>query len=270
MKEGILIAVILLMAVGNVQAQEGELQGKVDLTWTSKYVWRGFDVYGDKAAIHPTVDLDLFGTGLHFSTEGHRANSSGHENTERWDYTLYYLGCMFPDELYQTNYRIAYVYYNYPDMSSHTTGSIDLQEVHSVFSWPKVLGIEGLVPTYCLVKLSPANSGTIVGANSPWGGTASGWAHIFMLDYGLPVTCPVTGDTMTLNLHSEFVYNDGVSPLGTNVDHDWSNAVFGVTTNFDLGNNLTLTPGVYWQSSWDDSVNNEDECWVSMGVGYKF
>jgi hypothetical protein len=270
MKKGILIAVILLMTAGMAQAQEGELHGKVDLTWTSKYIWRGFDVYGDKAAIHPTIDLDLFGTGFHFSTEAHRANSSGHENTERWDYTLYYLGRIFEDEPYATNYRVGYVYYNYPDMSSHTTDSIDLQELHAIFSWPKILGIEGLVPTYCLVKLSPANSGTIVGANSPFGGTASGFAHIFMLDYGLPVASPITGDTMTLNLHSEFVYNDGVSPLGTNVDHDWSNAVFGVTTNFDLGNNLTLTPGVYWQSSWDDSVNNEDEYWVSLGVGYKF
>jgi len=280
MKKGILVsAVILLMAAGMAQAQEGQLQGKVDVTWTSKYVWRGFDVYDDHAAIHPTIDLDLFGTGFHFSTEAHRANSSGFENTERWDYTIYYLGRIFEDEPYATNYRIGYVYYNYPDMSSHTAGgvnlgglygSIDLQEVHAIFSWPKILGIEGLVPTYCLVKLSPVNSNTAVGANSPVGGTASGFAHIFMLDYGLPVTCPFTGDQKTLNLHSEFVFNDGVSPTGSNVDHDWSNAVFGVTTNFDLANNLTFTPGVYWQSSWDDSVNPEDEYWVSLGVTYKF
>jgi len=281
MKKGILVSVvILLMAAGMAQAQEGELQGSVGISWTSKYVWRGFDVYDDHAAIHPIIDLDLFGTGFHFSTEAHRANSSGHENTERWDYTIYYLGRIFEDEPYATNYRIGYVYYNFPDMSSHTAGgvtpggklygSIDLQEVHAIFSWPKILPVEGLVPTYCLVKMSPANSGTAVGANSPVGGTASGFAHIFMLDYGLPVTCPFTGDQKTLNLHSEFVFNDGVSPTGSNVDHDWSNAVFGITTNFDLANNLTFTPGVYWQSSWDDSVNDEDEYWVSLGVTYKF
>ena len=280
MKKGILVSVvILLMAAGMAQAQEGELQGSVGISWTSKYVWRGFDVYDDHAAIHPIIDLDLFGTGFHFSTEAHRANSSGHENTERWDYTIYYLGRIFEDEPYATNYRLGYVYYNFPDMSSHTAGgvnpgglygSIDLQEVHAIFSWPKILPVEGLVPTYCLVKLSPANSGTAVGANSPVGGTASGFAHIFMLDYGLPVTCPFTGDQKTLNLHSEFVFNDGVSPTGSNVDHDWSNAVFGITTNFDLANNLTFTPGVYWQSSWDESVNPEDEYWVSLGVTYKF
>ena len=270
MKKGILVsAVILLMAAGMAQAQEGQLQGKVDVTWTSKYVWRGFDVYDDHAAIHPTIDLDLFGTGFHFSTEAHRANSSGFENTERWDYTIYYLGRIFEDEPYATNYRLGYVYYNYPDRTSHTTDSIDLQELHAIFSWPKILGIESLVPTYCLVRLSSANSDTPVGGGAP-DGTAVGFAHIFMLDYGLPMTCPFTGDLRTLNLHSEFIFNDGVSPVGTNVDHDWSNAVFGVTTNFDLGNNLTLTPGVYWQSSWDDSVNTEDEYWVSLGVTYKF
>jgi hypothetical protein len=270
MKKGIFLgAVVLLMAVGMAQSQEGELHGKIDLTWTSKYIWRGFDVYGDKAAIHPTIDLDLFGTGLHFSTEAHRANSSGHELTERWDYTIYYLGQILEGELYQTNYRVGYVYYNYPDMSSHTTGSIDLQELHAIFSWPNILPVEGLMPSYCLVRLMPANSGTLVGGGAP-DGTASGFAHIFMLDYGFPMPCPFTGDTRTLNLHSEFIYNDGVSPRGGNVDHDWSNAVFGVTTTFDLGNSLYLTPGVYYQSSWDDSVNNEDECWVSLGMAYKF
>jgi len=277
MKQGIVIAVILLMAAGMAQAQEAELHGKLDLTWSSKYIWRGFDVFDDHAAIHPTIDLDLFGTGFHFSTEAHRANSSGFENTERWDYTLYYLGCMFPDEIYQTNYRLAYVYYNYPDLSSHTAGtsllngSIDLQEVHGVFSWPKILGVEGLVPTYILVKLMPANSDSAVGTNAPGGQTSSGFAHIFMLDYGLPITCPFSGDQRMLNLHSEYIFNDGVSPNGaSDVDHDWSNAVFGITTNFDLGNNLSLTPGVYYQSSWDDSVNPEDEYWVSLGATYKF
>jgi hypothetical protein len=271
MKNVILASVVVLLAASSMaQAQESELKGSVDLTFTSKYIWRGFDVYDDHAAIHPTIDLDLFGTGFGVSVQGHRANSSGFEMTERWDYTIYYQNRLFVDELYTTNYRLGYVYYNYPDMSSHSTRSIDLQEMHAVLSWPKILQVEGLVPTYCLVKLWPSNSGTIVGDASPVGGTASGFAHIFMLDYGLPITCPITGEERTLNFHSEFVYNDGVGPTGGNVDQDWSNAVLGVSTVFDLGNGLSFTPGMYYQSSWDDSVNDENEFWVSLSMTYKF
>ena len=92
-----------------------------------------------------------------------------------------------------------------------------------------------------------------------------------MLDYALPITCPITGESRNLNLHSEFIYNDGVSPNGaTDVDQDWSNAVFGVSTTFDLSNSLSFAPGVYYQSSWDDSVNTEDEYWTTLNLTYKF
>lgn len=271
MKKGFFVSMgVLLAAVSIVSAQEGGLHGWINVEYGSKYIWRGFDVYDDHAAIHPSVNVDLFGTGFGINVVAHRANSDGFELNERWDYTCYYQNRLFSDEPYATNYRVGYVYYNYPDRTSHTTQSIDLQEVHAIFSWPNILPVKGLVPTYVLVKLWPANSGTMVGAASPVGGTASGWAHIFMLDYGLHITCPITGGDRVLNLHSEFVYNDGVSPIGTNVDQDWSNAVFGISTEIDLGHNLSFTPGVHYQSSWDDSVNTEDEYWVTLAAMYKF
>ncbi|MCK4795498.1 MAG: hypothetical protein KAV87_67835 [Desulfobacteraceae bacterium] len=273
MKKGVLLgAVILLAALSVVQAQESELHGVIDATYTSKYIWRGFDIYDDHSAIHPLVDLDLFGTGFGVSVLGHRANAGSYELSERWDYTLYYQNQMFAGECYATNYRLGYVYYNYPDRSSHDlTDSIDLQELHGIFSFPELLPIKGLVPTYVLVKLWPSNSGSIVGTHSPGGGTASGFVHIFMLDYGVGINCPFTGEPRTLNLHAEAIYNDGVSPNGaTDVDHDWSNAFFGVSTVFDLSDTLTLTPAVYYQSSWDDSVNTEDEVWAGLSMTYKF
>ena len=272
MKRVSLVTVAVLLSAAVVRAETAELHGSVGAEFSSKYIWRGFDVFDDHAAIHPSVDLDFFGTGFGFNAIGHRANSSGFELNERWDYILYYQNRMFDGGPYTTNYRLGYMYYNYPDRSSHdVSDSLDLQEFHTIFSWPDLIPIKGLVPTYCLVKLWPSNSNSLVGARSPGGGTASGFAHIFMLDYGLPITCPITGANRILNLHSEFVYNDGVSPNGaTDVDHDWSNGVFGISTTADLGNNLFLTPGVYYQSSWDDSVNPEDEYWTAVSLKYKF
>ena len=277
-KKGILlVTVMLLSAWGIVQAQEGELHGVIDVTYLSKYVWRGFDIYGDKSAIQPSVDLDLYGTGFGVSVMGHRANSSEYENGERWDYSLYYHNSLFDDEVYATNYRLSWVYYNYPDQPRKGTMAAPnaaLQEINAVLSWPKILPIKGLVPSYVLVKLWPSKSGSFSGAKSPMGGTASGWAHIFMLDYALPVQTEsfLPGTTeQVLNLHTELIYNDGVGPAGQNVDHDWSNMVFGVSTDFDLGNDLTFTPGLYHQVTLDDSVNDDkDETWVSLSMKYKF
>ena len=265
-KEAILLTTVVLLSVtGIAQAQMGELHGAVDFTFQSKYIWRGFDPYGDKSAIQPSIDLDLFGTGFGFNVMAHRANSSGYENGERWDYNIYYGNKLCEDEVYATNWRLGYVYYNYPDMTSHTEASTDLQELHLISSWPNLLPVEGLVPTYVLVKLWPSNGGSL-------NGKASGWAHIFMLDYGVPIPgiLPDT-DEQILRFHTELVFNDGVDPRGIGVDHDWSNMVFGVATDFDLGNNITFTPGVYYQVTMDNSVNpDDDETWVSLSLKYNF
>ncbi len=266
MKKRILVAAVALLVMGGwAQAQDTDLHGYVDLTWTGKYVWRGFDIYGDKSAIHPSVDLNLFGTGLGVNVTGHRANASGFEEGERWDYNLYYLNSLLEGNV---QYRLGYVYYNYPDLSSSTA---DLQEVHAILSLPKLCPA-GVVPSYVLVKLWPSESGSMVGARSPSGGTASGFAHIFMLDYAWTVggILPNTPEQV-LNLHAEAVWNDGVGPNGANVDHDWSNAVFGISTNLDLAQNVVLTPGIYHQVTMDKSVNpDKDETWVSMGLKYQF
>jgi hypothetical protein len=286
MKKTMLLSTVILLAfITSGYAQDSEMQVTFDLTYSTKYVWRGFNVFGAKTAIHPTLDLFCPSSGMGLSVEGHRANSSGYEIGERWDYSLYYLGKMFEGETFEMMYRLAYVYYNFPQQSAHSKGdnpidspatfslacgTFDLQEGHVAMSFPKLLGVENLVPTYVLVKLWPSNSGTVVGAKSASGGTASGFAHIFMLDYKLPIVCPITGVDRKLNLHSEFVFNDGVAPTGANADHDWSNAVFGVSTDYELEDNITITPGFYYQSSWDDSVNSSDEYWSSLSLTGKF
>ena len=265
-KECVLLTIVVLLSVAGFAQAQDELHGTIDLTFQSKYIWRGFDVYGDKSAIQPSINLDLFGSGFGINIAGHRANSSGYENSERWDYMVYYGNKLFEDEVYATNWRMAYVQYNYPDSSSHNSNSTDLSELHWILSWPNLMPVDGLVPSYVLVKLWPYNSGTL-------GDNASGWAHIFMLDYGFAVPGILPDTEQVLRLHSELVYNDGVHPLGDyapNVDSDWSNIVFGIETDFDLGNNMCFTPGLYQQVSMDDSVNDEDETWVNLSLKYKF
>jgi len=291
MKKGILsVAVILLTMAGIVQAAgdagptggpaiaANDLHGAVNLTYTSRYIWRGFTVFGKQSAIHPSIDLNLYNTGFGINVAGHIANSSGFVNGERWDYNIYYANRLWESEWYATDYRLDWVYYNFPKLSSHTRASIDLQELNAVLSWPNIIGVKGLVPSYVLVKLWPSNSGSPVAGRvdlstgQPSSGTASGFAHIFMLDYGwvIPAILPNTAEQV-LNLHGEVIYNDGVGPGGQNVDHDWSNAVFGISTDFPICKDLVFTPGIYHQVTMDTSVNTEKSItWASAGLTYKF
>ncbi|MHC4703086.1 MAG: hypothetical protein ACYTFQ_21175, partial [Planctomycetota bacterium] len=99
-------------------------------------------------------------------------------------------------------------------------------------------------------------------------GTSSGFAHIFMLDYGIPLE-GLTPDTpqQVIRLHSEVVYNDGVDPRGIGVDHDWTHAVFSIATDFELAKGLALTPSVNYQVTMDDSINDDqDETWFTLGL----
>ena len=239
------------------QTSEPIIKGTLDFTYVTKYVWRGFNVYGNQSAIAPSIDLLNPQTNIGFNLTVHRANSNGFENFERWDYNAYYLAKLFADNPAEMDFRFDYVYYNYPQESQSL---YDLQELNMVVSLPKAIPVEGFVPSYVLVKLWPSSSGSLVGGKSGTGGTASGFAHIFMLDYALPYVCPFTGVDRKLNLHAEAIYNDGVSPTGTKVDSDWSNAVFGATTSYELADNLFLTPGFFYQSSWEKTVNPRVAC----------
>jgi hypothetical protein len=283
MKKGVLLMTIVLFGtIGSAVAAEaqapGELHGNIGITYDTKYMFRGFTTFGDKSGIHPFIDLDLMGTGFHIEVIAHRANSSGYENGERWDYSPYYLGAFGTDQRWETRYKVGYRYFNYPDSSSHTRSSTDLQEVYAGFAFPKLFGVEGLVPGYVLVKGWPSNSGTVVGAANPNGGTYSGFAHVFMLDYALPTKGLITETSeQTFNFHVETVFNDGVDPRpgGGYTDSDWTHVMMGVSTDFDLGHNLIFTPGVYHQITMEDDAArgvspDHNITWASLTVKYKF
>jgi len=266
----LLILVVLALASGMVSAQDDSvgynagLTGSIDLTFQSKYIWRGFDVFpNNDPAAQLTANLDFFGTGFGMNVVGHRAIGSGHENDERWDYNFYYGNVLLAEDVMQTNFRIGFVHYNYPQLYHKVR---DLQEIHAILSMPNVTGVNGLVPSYACIAMYPANSGsTGVGNN------AAGFLHMGMLDYTFAVP-GVTPDVpeQVFKFHSELVYNDGVSPYNTNVDQDWSHAVVGISTDVDLGYGFSITPGVFYQYTMEKTVNTEDETWFTLGGRYSF
>jgi hypothetical protein len=286
MKKGILLAVVIVLStVGFAQAQEGELSGNVGITYLSKFIWRGFAWYDSDSATKNSVDLDLYGTGLGLNVAWYLPMTSGHVNAERVDLTLSYSGSYLEGETYATDYTLGWMYYTFPDQPSggnldyvKSSGDFsglfsDMQEIFVSLSWPEICPA-GVVPSYTVVRMWASESGSAIsrGLSELGAGGFGGWLHVLGLGYDLPVEdlLPELPEQI-LHLSLDVTYNDGV--LG--VDNDWSHAVLGATTDFDLGNDLTLTPGVFYQQAFEHTNllsehTFDDQLWCSLGLKYSF
>jgi len=263
MKKGMifLTVVVMLTMVGVSWAEQGDVD--VDVTWVSKYLWRGFDILDDKAAFQPSVNVDLgsgFSLNVFTSMPGGSAGKDKYGvsrlNYEEWRYTLTYAGTAFEGEAYKANYGINWTYYDFPQAPGNDEG--DMQEFVVGFSLPDICEA-GIVPSYAIVRMWPAKGG---GANRAMGG----YIHVFGLGY--QYTCPDLPE-LPLNLSCSATYNDG-TPGGAGIDSDWSHIVWGISTTIDCPSGGKITPALYYQTSMDDSVNDEDELWCGVTYGFSF
>ena len=256
-RKWILLSLVILFMVGTVQA--GELTGSLNVTWASRYIWRGFDMYNNNhGAIQASVDLDLYETGFGTSVFWSRATGRGYELLEEVDVSVWYSNNFLEGERFATDYTVGWMYYNHPQNGAVTR---DMQEFFASLSWPELLP-GGLVPSYTIICMWEAYTGSSISG-------AGGWMHVFGLDYAWEVNgfLPNT-DKQVLDLSGHIVYNDGM--FGAAVAHDWSHMILGVSTDFEIAENVTITPGLYYQNSWEASINTQDEFWVALTVGYSF
>jgi len=259
----LLLSIIFLNLSATVNAQEtkgGQMCAEpslgviFDATYVSRYIWRGYDTYPDNhSAIQPSIDIDLYETGFGINVWSSMANRSGFEDDKEIDYTVYYYNSFFDKEIYAVNYRLGWSYYSYPVMPRTAA---DMQELFATFCLPNICPL-GIIPSYTPICTWPSEKNSDVRENG-------GWLHIFGLCYDL--TMPNIIPERTFHLTAETIYNDGA--YGST--HDWSHAVFGISTSFNVTKNLTFTPAFYYQSSWEKSVNEHDEHWISLSLTYQF
>ncbi len=270
MKKLLLLIIIVAASGISIAAEsDGQLHGTLSAMYNSRFIWRGYDAYKENhSAFQPSLDLDLFGTGFGLNIWSSRANGSGFENSEWLTYTLNYGNVLFPDESYMTAYKVGYTYFSYPNVTqkgSKTGGGGDghAEEFFAGLAWPKITGVKGLVPSYAMFAYYPATSNAYNSGNA-------GWAHVFAINYDVDIPSLI-GNNIVQQLHLgvHTVYNDAVGP-NPNADHDWSHAVFSAALDFPINDSMTLTPGINYQSSWDDSINTSDEYWTSLNLTYKF
>ncbi len=268
MKKGIVLVTVMMLfgmsgVIQAVETEYGEIGIDVDVTWVSKYIWRGFDRLDDKAAFQPSINLDLFDTGFSFNVWSSFAGASKNGgrtstvNAEEWRYTLTYANSLFDGESYVTNYAVSWIYYDFPDMASKDA---DLQEFNVDFSWPEACPF-GVVPHYQAIYLWSAEGD---GAARDY----EGFIHVIGVGYDLAMEGFLPDNPeQILSFTWDITYNDDAG--ARDVDHDWSHMLWGLSTDIDCGPG-TLTPAIYYQTSMEDTVNTEDEFWVGISYGLSF
>ena len=262
MKKRILLLTHVLLSFPLLaDSQQDKLSITLDATYSSRYIWYGFDAYySNHSVTELSADIDFFNTGFGLKVTSARGNHSGLEESEWLTYEPYYSNLSFPDSAFQTNYTIGWTYFNFPEKARN---SADAQRLFGSFAWPKLLSAN-LIPGYTLVAYYPSEGDSLIRQDG-------GFSHIFSLVR--PVTLEdffVEGSSQTFNLLALTVYNDSCGPGGDAVDSDWSHAIFGVSTEFSLSENITFKPALYYMIAMDDSVNKSDEYWASLGFSYTF
>ena len=253
LKTIVVIGAVLSVSLSVIASVDSKQLGvSLDATWVSKYIWRGQDLYDDHAAFQPSINFDLYGTGLSLNFWASYAGSGGFRDAEEFDYSVAYRSSLFEGECRQIDYAVSWLYY---DVYDAPTRDNDSQEFLLDLSWPEVFSA-GLVPCYTLSYLTPARSG---------GGVADigGYAHIMGFSYGLEVD----GLKDDLSFSWDITYNDG---QGADFDHDWSHITWGLSSTFGDAFGGTFTPAIYYQTTMDKSVNDEDEFWVGLSYGFNF
>jgi len=163
---------------------------------------------------------------------------------------------MNEDSVWATDYCAKYAYYDRYDGNSKMN---DVQELGIGFSWPNVMPC-GIVPNYYFAKIWPTGSDVQE--------HVSGFVHILGLNYDYVMPGCIAGNPQqVLQFYTNIVYNDGA--VSAAADHDWSHANIGVSTPIELCG-MTVTPGMGYQISMDDSVNTDDELFFTVKASYSF
>ena len=245
-----------LLDIGRI-TKEGKIGIELNNIVLSKHMWHGFDLLDDHGAFIPVGTITFGDSGFSGKIIDVYPLSSGFEKSVERNYAAFYTKSFFEDRRYATKVTANYFYYGKQKRSS----KVDAQETGACFCWPKLFatGESSIIPSYYFGCIWASESHSEISG-------CEGFIHVFSLAHDLVVPdFWAKGQMQVFRLSGDITYNDGFG----GVDHDWSHAVIGLSTNLQMGN-LTMTPSVNYQISMNDSVNDENELWCGLNLTYRF
>jgi hypothetical protein len=253
--KALLLAFFIILAPSGLATADQERLGiNFSTLWQSKFMWYGQNYFDNHAGVLNTVDFDLYQTGFHAGFISAISGGGRSLNKEGYAYYIKYVDSIFEDSRFKTDYQIRWQYYDFFDNPSDAT---DLSEFRLNIWLPKLLKSK-IIPRYHLSYLYSAKSNSGISAREP-----EGFMHIFGLNYDLKNISP----KIPLNFDWLITYRDGWG--GKKYAHDWTHTTFSLSTAMPLGKG-TLTPGIHYQISMEDTINTHNEFFTCLTYNISF
>lgn len=254
------VAAACVLAAGLAGA-EAELGLHPDLTLASQYMAHGFNINGEHASLQPSLHVETKVPGLQLAVWAGLPTDRDFEASDEYDFLVKYATTLNAGERWAVRVNGYVDYWIYPNTENAgevdpATGAVvnELEgwKFNGGFALPELLplGSAKLVPSYNYYYWTPRDAGVFV----------EGGVHELGLAYALPVA-----EKQTLDLSSTVNYHDGVF----DVDPGWSHATASLSTTFRVAG-LRVSPGVNYQWTFEDTVNEEDEFWGQLSVARDF
>lgn len=252
-KTAILWAVMVMGFTGIGKAETSDMEISFDVTYMSKFMDHGEEYFGEQGGFEESLEIGFPDSGFGIAAAYRHATGSGYVDSRLSDYSIFYENALFNGEQYKTDCRISWIYHNYPDMARNVDNT---QEWEAVFSWQDLIP-GGFVPFYAVCYEYPAGSGYD-------NRDMAGFIHTFGVEYSMNIK-----DLQNpLNISADMEYRDGLG--GDDFDHDFSHITLGTSSAFEITENLSFTPGIFYQISMDDSVCDEDVLYSALNMHYEF
>lgn len=242
------------------RGMEGEIDVELSGSFLSRNMWHGIDLMDDHGIFVPVGTVIFGDSGFAGKIIDAYPLSGDVERLTERHFAGFYTSVFWEDTPWATNFTLNYFYNVLPKISAHKN---DTQEVGSTFFWPKLfaLGNGYVTPSYYVGYIWASRSKSNMRQ-------CEGFLHIFGFNYDFEIPALWTGGhERALRLSGDITYNDGYG--GAAIEHDWSHAVLGISTDLRRGN-LTITPMLNYQISMEDTINTEDELWSGINMTYRF
>jgi len=248
-------------ALDITRGMEGKVDVEFSVTFNSRHLFHGIDMLDDHGVFVPAITMIFGDSGFSGKVLDGYPLSSGFETSVERNYAVFYTGAFLKDKPLATHYTLNYWYYGKQKVPGRKS---DSQEIGTTLFWPNLLsvGYGHLTPSYYLGYIWSTKASSNVRE-------CEGLIHVFSLGYDFEISdFWAEGKNQAFRAYGDVTYNDGYG--GVAIEHDWSHATFGISTNLTKGN-WTFTPSVNYQLSMDDSVNiDNEELWCGVTMTYKF
>lgn len=241
----------LLFSASVKASEESDLSIKLELTYATKYVSRGYELWDGDPAIQPNILLH--DTGLHLYG-GWWASLAAKDscidaygdlcaNWNEYNYYAGYYGTWLKESRLQTEYDINYTYIDYYKQENYNSHEVGLYLAH-----PRLIN-DALTPFWAAFYAWPEH------------GEAYGYTYILGIKGEATVASqPIEAEIEAINDDGGFGTSAGMNSIKTSL----------VTSFFSSG--FEIQPSINYQKSLKDNEHSEfieDELWMEISFEYE-